>query len=439
MTTSLNYNFVKNEFEKKKYKLLSTEYKDTKSKLDYICPKGHEWSINWSNFKQGKGCPQCANKRNADKRRLSIEKIRPLFEKKGYTLLSTEYKDSQSKLEYICPKKHIGSIRWSDFNHGRGCPQCAGNQKFSIEKIRPLFEKRKYKLISTEYKDARSKLKYICPEGHEWSISWGHFNSGNGCLKCADKRNADKRRLSIEKIRPSFEKKGYTLISTEYKDSHSKLEYICPKGHQGKINWNNFNHGKGCPKCADKRNADKRRLSIEKIRPLFEKRKYKLISNEYKNNESKLNYICPFGHIGSISWSSFKKGIGCPKCSQSRSEKLSREILEEIMGQPFPSIRPNFLKNPNTGSNLELDGYCENLKLAFEYQGGQHYKFIPYWHKTRERFEEQQERDEMKYKMCVKKGITLILIPYKFNCYKPEELRQYIKDQLITHGYLFYV
>ena len=109
------------------------------------------------------------------------------------------------------------------------------------------------------------------------------------------------------------------------------------------------------------------------------------------------------------------------------------------MGQHFPSIRPDFLKNPNTGYNLELDGYCENLKLAFEYQGVQHYKFIPYWHKTREIFEEQQERDEMKYKMCVKNGITLILIPYKFNCYKPEELKQYISDQLITHGYIFYV
>ena len=180
-------------------------------------------------------------------------------------------------------------------------------------------------------------------------------------------------------------------------------------------------------------------LNYNFVKDQFEKRGYKLLSTEYKNNATKLDYICPKGHQGNIRWANFHHGKGCPKCCQGRSEQLSREILEEIMGQHFPSIRPDFLKNPNTGYNLELDGYCENLKLAFEYQGVQHYKFIPYWHKTREIFEEQQERDEMKYKMCVKNGITLILIPYKFNCYKPEELKQYISDQLITHGYIFYV
>jgi len=38
--------------------------------------------------------------------------------------------------------------------------------------------------------------------------------------------------------------------------------------------------------------------------------------------------------------------------------------------------RPDFLKNPKTGKNLEIDFYIPILKIGFEYQGGVHFKEI---------------------------------------------------------------
>ena len=38
------------------------------------------------------------------------------------------------------------------------------------------------------------------------------------------------------------------------------------------------------------------------------------------------------------------------------------------------------LKNPETNGYLELDGYCSELNLAFEYNGPQHYKIVPEFH-----------------------------------------------------------
>jgi hypothetical protein len=38
------------------------------------------------------------------------------------------------------------------------------------------------------------------------------------------------------------------------------------------------------------------------------------------------------------------------------------------------NIRPNFLKNPATGRNLEMDIYFHGLRLGLEFQGEQHYK-----------------------------------------------------------------
>jgi len=50
--------------------------------------------------------------------------------------------------------------------------------------------------------------------------------------------------------------------------------------------------------------------------------------------------------------------------------------------------RPKFLEG------LELDGYCEELKMAFEYDGEQHFKYPNWFHnKSQEAFEKLQADD----------------------------------------------
>lgn len=40
------------------------------------------------------------------------------------------------------------------------------------------------------------------------------------------------KKLTIEFIRKSFEKKGYALLTKEYTEINQKLEYVCPEGHR---------------------------------------------------------------------------------------------------------------------------------------------------------------------------------------------------------------
>ena len=53
-------------------------------------------------------------------------------------------------------------------------------------------------------------------------------------------------KLDLEFIRSEFIKEGYILLSKEYIGTHSKLDYICPKGHIGTIQWTNWSQGKRC-------------------------------------------------------------------------------------------------------------------------------------------------------------------------------------------------
>lgn len=51
--------FIRAEFKKEGYTLVSTEYINNKQNLDYVCPKGHERSIKWNCWVRGHRCRQC--------------------------------------------------------------------------------------------------------------------------------------------------------------------------------------------------------------------------------------------------------------------------------------------------------------------------------------------------------------------------------------------
>ena len=110
-----------------------------------------------------------------------------------------------------------------------------------------------------------------------------------------------------------------------------------------------------------------------------------------------------------------------------KTEELCRKIIQELYHKPFPSVRPNFLKSPKTGKNLELDCYNAELKLALEYNGQQHYQYTPHFHKNKNAFYSQVHRDNWKRQKCRENGITLIEIPYWI---PPDKLRDFIIVEL---------
>lgn len=116
-----------------------------------------------------------------------------------------------------------------------------------------------------------------------------------------------------------------------------------------------------------------------------------------------------------------------------KTEEMCRKILRKIYNQPFPSVRPDWLKSPLTRKNLELDCYNEKLQIALEYNGQQHYTYTPHFHKSKKCFYAQVHRDDWKRKRCREKGIRLIEIPYWVS---PIDLEDYIIKELRKKGCL---
>lgn len=97
---------------------------------------------------------------------------------------------------------------------------------------------------------------------------------------------------------------------------------------------------------------------------------------------------------------------------QSKGEYLCKAALEKYFKKEFKNMRPEWLVNPATGRRLELDCYNEELKIALEYNGIQHYKYPNGISKSRDEFEKQRDRDAYKERVCKSRGIKFLKVPY---------------------------
>jgi hypothetical protein len=118
---------------------------------------------------------------------------------------------------------------------------------------------------------------------------------------------------------------------------------------------------------------------------------------------------------------------------ESKGEAILRSCLENIFNDTFPNVRLDSIVNPSTGRKLEIDCYNEKLKIGAEYHGINHYKFVPFFHKTEEAFLASKQRDEFKKIKCAELGITLLIVPYNT---QHDKICEFVKRELRSYGLL---
>ena len=149
-------------------------------------------------------------------------------------------------------------------------------------------------------------------------------------------------------------------------------------------------------------------------------------------NWSKSYYTYSIKDIDNYKKDSFSQKKGPPK--ESKGELECKRVLEKIFQKPFNKIRPNFLNNPVTGGNynLEIDCYNEEIGLGAEYSGIQQYRFTPFFHRNNDHFLTQKYRDELKKRMCKDNGVLLVEIPYTV---KLQDIENFIIHQLRKNNF----
>lgn len=132
------------------------------------------------------------------------------------------------------------------------------------------------------------------------------------------------------------------------------------------------------------------------------------INEKYKNVKGQRQWIAPFNKgVGVVS----KKDYYVK--DKSEVKWLSEQKLADIIQELFPD-QLIFRNNRQVLDGLEIDIYLPTLRLGFEYNGEQHYQFIPSIHKRFVDFQNTILRDKIKNERAIEKGIRLITVKYDY-------------------------
>lgn len=241
------------------------------------------------------------------------------------------------------------------------------------------------------------------------------LNNPNRHLYCSAQCAKDVQKPKWEDIVSLFNEKGYVLLSTEYVNAKTKLEYICPQ-HKDKgsqfIRYNNLKHGFGCKYCGQDRTAESRRLSFDEAKAIFDKHDMILLDQEYVNTSIPMEYICkhhPEVGVQYMATSNAYKQY-CPYCNIVKGEV---KILNYLLQQNIEYEKPKSYDGLYGigGGKLSYDFYLPKFNLLIEYQGTQHEKPVEHFG-GEEQFLKQQEHDKRKREYALNNNIQLLEIWY---------------------------
>ena len=140
----------------------------------------------------------------------------------------------------------------------------------------------------------------------------------------------------------------------------------------------------------------------------------------YKNLSTPMPFLCTicdmrwFPTFGNLTRKSNPRR--CPNCN---TKGIYESFMRQILNEGVFSFKLEFTKQkPAFLEGMEYDAYCifvhegRTYKIAYEYDGIQHFFQTPFFYKTKEEFEAQQARDVKKNRISIDQNVQLIRIRY---------------------------
>jgi hypothetical protein len=295
-----------------------------------------------------------------------------------------------------------------------------------IEEVKRI-HKDKYDYSQTVFVKLEDNVTIICKVHGKFTQNAQQHLSGCGCRACGYVKNKRFKYDLDSFIEISTEKHNgkYDYSKSTYVCVDEKTIIICPIHGEFEQTVGSHMRGSECFKCGVRKRSDRAsRLTGSKFLERARAQHgdlYDYSKSVYITGTVPLTIICKVHGEFQQAPASHITGNGCQLCTH-KSEQVCRDIFEKYTKKKFEKVR---LREMNF---MELDGYCEELKLAFEYNGQQHYKFVKFFHRNGIKdFIKQVSKDKIRKLLCEQNGIKLITISHSVDKY----IDEYIKNKLI--------
>ena len=400
--------------DRKKIDIISNCYSSAHSELQFKCRVcSHQW-VTSANAIKRTGCPMKGSSNSffpSAVEHINWDDITKRFDESGFDVIDRVVfnENGQNRIKVQCRKSFLYGFKERHpvlnlsttnvriqfaKNKKISCMYCSApfavitpdDSKRLLNFLKDELASKGCELLEKEWKTINDSYSIYNPNDTKHNLIWAkHFlvnrrwkpDHGSRISNNSGKR---KKHFTFIDLRIECEKKGFTLMLTE-DEFESMLTYEYRSTLSFKLGLNSI-------------------LSEKKL----------LIPAKYRG----LDFERP------LAW---YFGDNLPN-DNLKCEKICRFVFEKILfpGFSFDKIKHPQMPSPFSNRLLELDGYCDALKIAFEHDGDYHIS-DPYV----------RQKDIAKNKYCEQLGITLIRIPQLFERVKIDELIPLIQNQLIKN------
>jgi hypothetical protein len=388
--------------------LLSNKYVNSTQNLQWKCSCGKIFNCSWVKFSGGKHqCNDCSKLKCESI--YSIEQVKNMIKDKSYKMIESSFTSFSNGFTAITNDGYYVVIDKGNIIKGNEPEIFHKHNPYTIQNINHYLELNniKTKLLSTEYNNNTTPLQWKCQCGEVFSRNWRSFYHGEGeCIYCIRKRKGAKERIDIDEIKNTVSEMGLNIVDdiSEKAITSSKFSLIDKDGYLYYTHWSSIKNKKYPEKF-----LSSNIYSIQNINNLMRLERngeYHCISKKYINNTHKLTFQHKCGCIfkasllemqGKLSLNGKDKYYKqCPKCSTNKTESNHASILKQIFLHNFPdtSIEDKSCINPKTQRTLPTDIVNHKMKIAIEIQSGYHDK------------PEQKKVDEFKKNFWINKGYS---------------------------------
>jgi len=423
------------------FELIDNEYINSSTKLTLKDNEGYFYSTNLANFNTGYR-PTKFNKYNPHTIQniklwlklndISYKLISTEFINSHSKLI---FKDLEGYLYSIS----LNNIQNNNHNH---CKFHINNE-YTIQNIKlwTNLTNKNYSLLSNKYISAIDNLKWRCLKeecGEIFESSWDKIKQGRGCGFCDGKQVALSNCLATKN--PKLASEWHPLRNGELTPydvtcgSGKEAWWQCDKNpkHEWEavIGIRNL-HDSECPYCSGRLATEENNLLIlnpELCKEWNYNKNDKSPSEYTQYSNIKVWWKCQkCGHEWDAVISS-RKNSGCPQCNEPKGEKRIREYLEFnnfkfVRQYTFTDLTSNF------GNKLRFD-FCilnvNNSVIPIEFDGDFHFRKVY----SDDGFEITKYHDELKNKYCISRNISLIRIPF----WEFDNIETILNDILINNN-----
>lgn len=481
-----NMDMIKSTLKTLGIEILDAEFIGSRAKYKFKCEHGHYFEKTLYSMMKYKKCPKCS------KGFLTYEEVKKITVKSGCELISKEYVNVKTPLEFKCKcGKHFIKT-FAIFKRTPRCTECYRKSItwniIGIDKIKDEISKFGAELISENLLIKKDKVKIKCKCGNIYEDKILNAERRDyECLDCRKNKITKKFVMNKEEIIEFFKKYDIEYIS----GNHNMLNYSiftlkckkCGDIYEQKLNSFKNSEHKLCNKCSKEIGDLKNKSSIEDFKAYIkENSNCEFHSLEYFKNvdKSKVNLKCECGEIYSTTISYFKKSRMkcCKKCIERKTTEFINkeemikyinenfkdiEIIDVYCNEKSKTIRHKFKFKLKSGDKiktlsfsyiyrnginmtniskgeievekylistglkyisqhtfedlrykdkLRIDFYIPSLKLGIEVDGIYHIERVKAFSRTEEEFEIVRLKDSIKNKYFEENNLKLVRLPY---------------------------